>query len=56
MKIKNLQDAKRKKNDEFYTEYSDIEKEISNYYDQINGKIIYCNCDDVDFSQFYRFF
>lgn len=56
MKIKNLQDAKRNKNDEFYTEYSDIEKEISNYYDQINGKIIYCNCDDVDFSQFYRFF
>ena len=46
--------AKDAKNDEFYTLYEDIEKEISNY--DLAGKAIYCNCDDVSFSNFFKFF
>lgn len=40
--------------DEFYTQIKDIEKELS-YYD-LKGKIIYCNCDNPKFSNFYKFF
>ena len=46
--------AKKKKNDEFYTLLEDIEEEMS-YYD-FTGKIIYCNCDDHRYSNFYRYF
>ena len=45
---KNLQDAKRAKNDEFYTRYEDIEKEITHYTEYLNGKWIYSPCDDYD--------
>ncbi|MBQ3785180.1 MAG: modification methylase [Alphaproteobacteria bacterium] len=34
------------KNDEFYTCYADIEKELNQYAKYFKGKIIYCNCDD----------
>ena len=40
--------------DEFYTRYSDIDRELSNY--DFNGKVVYCNCDDPEFSNFYRYF
>lgn len=46
--------AKKKKNDEFYTLLEDIEEEMS-YYD-FTGKIIYCNCDDHRYSNFYGYF
>lgn len=46
--------AKKKKNDEFYTLLEDIEEEMS-YYD-FTGKIIYCNCDDHGYSNFYKYF
>ncbi len=56
----NLTNAKRAKNDEFYTQYSDIEKEIQAYleYDKntFKGKVVYCNCDDPFESNFFRFF
>lgn len=58
--IKNLKKARRAKNDEFYTQYSDIQKEIERYLDYnpntFRNKIIYCNCDDPFESNFFRYF
>ena len=55
MSNENLRTAKRVKNDEFYTRYEDIEKELIHYKDQFKGKIVYCNCDTPE-SQFVKFF
>lgn len=56
----NLTNAKRVKNDEFYTQYIDIQKEIAGYLeynpDVFRGKIVYCNCDDPFESNFFRYF
>lgn len=56
----NLSQAKKGKNDEFYTQYVDIQKEIEAYleYDSntFTGKVIYCNCDDPFESNFFRYF
>jgi len=58
--IKNLKNARRAKNDEFYTQYSDIQKEIEKYLnynpDTFRNKIVYCNCDDPYESNFFRYF
>ena len=52
----NLNTAKRKKNDEFYTQLEDIEKELACYdVSNFQGKVIYCNCDDYRFSNFCKF-
>jgi len=60
MKNKNLTNAKRVKNDEFYTQYSDIQKEIEAYLEYnsnaFRGKVVYCNCDDPFESNFFRYF
>ena len=60
MANKNLTNAKRAKNDEFYTQYGDIEKEIAAYLDFnpniFRGKVVYCNCDDPFESNFFRYF
>ena len=60
MAHKNLSSAKKKKNDEFYTQYADIQREIEAYLDYdsntFKGKIIYCNCDDPYESNFFRYF
>ena len=60
MANKNLTNAKRAKNDEFYTQYSDIQKEIEAYLeynsDVFRGKVVYCNCDDPYESNFFRYF
>lgn len=37
--------AKKAKNDEFYTQYKDVEKELAHYTGQFEGKSVYCNCD-----------
>jgi hypothetical protein len=55
-----LSDAKKAKNDEFYTQYEDIEKEI-NAYLEFNPKVfkdktILLPCDDPEWSNFTRFF
>ncbi len=42
----NLTRAKKEKEDEFYTYYEDIKKELDNYAKYFKGKVIYCNCDD----------
>ena len=56
----NLTNAKKVKNDEFYTQYSDIQKEIETYLDYdanvFRGKVVYCNCDDPFESNFFRYF
>lgn len=51
-----LYNAKIAKNDEFYTQLSDIEKELSHYKEHLKGKIVYCNCDDPTFSNFWKYF
>lgn len=51
-----LQTAKQNKNDEFYTQLADIEKELRHYKEQLKGKVIFCNCDDPYESNFFRYF
>lgn len=55
-----LSTAKRAKNDEFYTQYDDIQKEIEAYLeydpDVFKGKVVYCNCDDPFESNFFKYF
>ena len=55
-KNSNLAAAKRAKNDEFYTQLTDIEKELVHYKEQLRGKVIFCNCDDPTWSNFWRYF
>lgn len=53
---KNLQKAKDLRFDEFYTLYEDVEEELKHYSDQFKDKVIYCNCDDILTSNFWRYF
>jgi hypothetical protein len=53
---KNLHKANTAKKDEFYTQLTDIEKELKHYKDQFRGKVIYCNCDDPFESNFFKYF
>ena len=52
----NLRKAKRQKNDEFYTQLSDIENELRHYTGHFSGKVVYCNCDDPRVSNFFHYF
>ncbi len=52
----NLRKANKAKNDEFYTQISDIEKEIKHYKKHLKWKIIFCNCDDPEESNFFKYF
>ena len=60
MANQNLSSAKRTKNDEFYTQFIDIQREMEAYleYDPhtFKGKVVYCNCDDPYESNFFRYF
>jgi len=56
MANKNLQQAKKNKNDEFYTQLVDIEKELKHYKDYFKGKTVLCNCDDPRISNFFHYF
>ena len=53
---KNLHQAKRGKNDDFYTQLSDIENELRHYTPHFRGKTVYCNCDDPRVSNFFHYF
>jgi len=53
---KNLRAAARAKNDEFYTQLTDIEKELGGYEDHFKGKVVFCNCDDPTTSNFWKYF
>jgi len=52
----NLRNANKAKNDEFYTELSEIEKELNYYSDKFEGKTVFCNCDDPFESNFVKYF
>jgi len=51
-----LRSAKSAKQDEFYTQLSDIEKELYHYKDHFVGKVVFCNCDDPEESNFWEYF
>lgn len=53
---KNLHQANKAKNDEFYTLIGDIEKEMKHYKKHFEGKTVFCNCDDPEYSNFWKFF
>ncbi|MDY3013757.1 MAG: adenine-specific methyltransferase EcoRI family protein [Evtepia sp.] len=48
--------AKTAKNDEFYTQLTDIEKEMRHYRKHFQGKTVLCNCDDPFESNFFKYF
>lgn len=51
-----LHAAKRNKKDEFYTQISDIERELRHYRKHFKNKVVYCNCDDPYVSAFFEYF
>ena len=51
-----LHKAKKLKNDEFYTQLSDIQAELQHYSSHFYGRTIYCNCDDPTWSNFWVYF
>jgi len=53
---KAFQKANKQKNDEFYTQLTDIEKELRHYKDHFKNKIVFCNCDDPRVSNFFHYF
>ena len=53
---KSLHSAARDKNDEFYTQLTDIEKELRYYKDHFKDKVVFCNCDDPFESNFFKYF
>lgn len=53
---KDLNKANRNKKDEFYTQLTDIEKELRHYTEHFENKIVFCNCDDPETSNFWLYF
>jgi hypothetical protein len=53
---RSLHAAKATKQDEFYTQLSDIEKELRHYTKHFKGKTVLCNCDDPRVSNFFHYF
>lgn len=53
---RSLHAAKITKQDEFYTQLSDIEKELKHYTKHFKDKTVLCNCDDPKVSQFFHYF
>ena len=51
-----LTSAKTSKKDEFYTQLSDIERELKHYKKHFKDKVVLCNCDDPRVSNFFHFF
>ena len=56
MSNSNLNSAKKAKNDEFYTQLSDVEKELKHYEKFFKGKKVLCNCNDDKWSAFFKYF
>ena len=52
----NLNEAGKNKKDEFYTQIADIERELRHYTNHFIGKTIFCNCDDPETSNFWKYF
>lgn len=55
-KNRNLHNAKAAKNDEFYTQLTDVAKELMHYKEHFKGKVVFCNCDDPTWSAFWKYF
>lgn len=55
-KNSNLHSAKNAKNDEFYTQLSDVSEELRHYKKHFKGKTVFCNCDDPTWSAFWKYF
>lgn len=55
-KNESLHKAKDNKKDEFYTQLSDIERELKHYKNHFKDKVVYCNCDDPRVSNFFHYF
>jgi len=53
---RDLSKAAKAKKDEFYTQLSDIEKELKHYKEHFKDKVVYCNCDDPRISNFFHYF
>lgn len=53
---KSLRQARKAKNDEFYTQLSTIEDEVRHYRKHFKGKTVYLNCDDPRESNFFHYF
>lgn len=56
MANKNLNAAKTAKKDEFYTQLTDIERELQHYWQHFRDKVVLCNCDDPYESNFFKYF
>ena len=56
MANKNLNAAKVAKKDEFYTQMTDIERELQHYWKHFRDKVVLCNCDDPYESNFFKYF
>lgn len=52
----NLHKAKDAKNDEFYTQFTDVSKELMHYKQNFKDKTVLCNCDDPTLSAFWKYF
>ena len=55
-KSDNLRMARQTKQDEFYTQLADVERELKHYKEHFNDKIVFCNCDDPYESNFFKYF
>jgi len=53
---KSLSKARKQKKDEFYTQLTDIEKELRHYTEHFKDQVVYCNCDDPRASMFFHYF
>ena len=56
MAKRNLDAAKTAKKDEFYTQLTDIERELQHYWPHFKDKVVLCNCDDPYESNFFKYF
>lgn len=56
MATENFDNAKKEKNDEFYTRLEDIENELKHYRNDFKNKVVFCNCDDPYESNFFKYF
>lgn len=52
----NMSKAKSAKNDEFYTQLTDVSKELMHYKKHFKNKVVFCNCDDPTWSAFWKYF
>lgn len=52
----NVHASRSEKADEFYTQLSLIENELKHYKHHLEGKTVFCNCDDPEYSNFWKYF